>query len=195
MDKSGGFVSVGTEPGVGVKTSGLSGLVEIPVAAMGSVASGAEIRRSRTPTGPGPACVQGLAGGWVECRPLDSLAGDQQVAPWIRAEGVQVFHVSESLVRGRMRLRYTVENAPAKEFRVRVPLDWRNVEVTGAGIRSREPRPGTNGVEWVVEPQNRVLGEFELGLNLGDRSRRRRHECARPGGSGTAWASIASRVR
>ena len=47
---------------------------------------------------------------------------------------------------------------PVKEFRVRVPAAYKNVEITGAQIRRRDE---TNG-EWRVELQSKVRGEYLL---------------------------------
>ena len=66
--------------------------------------------------------------------------------------------LTETLVSGRTLVKYDIANAPVKEFRVRVPAAFKNVEVTGAQIRRRDE---TNG-EWRVELQSKVRGEYLL---------------------------------
>ncbi len=51
---------------------------------------------------------------------------------------VNTFTLTETLVSGRAQVRYEIANAPVKELRVRVPAEFKNVEITGANIRSRE---------------------------------------------------------
>ena len=66
--------------------------------------------------------------------------------------------LTETLVSGRTLVKYDIANAPVKEFRVRVPAAFKNVEITGAQIRRRDE---TNG-EWRVELQSKVRGEYLL---------------------------------
>jgi hypothetical protein len=55
-------------------------------------------------------------------------------------------------------VRYDIQNAPAKEFRVRVPATYTNVEIFGPNLRRRDQ---TND-EWRVELQNKVRGTYTL---------------------------------
>ena len=66
--------------------------------------------------------------------------------------------MSDLLASGRAVVRYDIQNAPVKEFRLKVPAAYKNVEVTGANIRRRDQ----NGEEWRVELQNKVSGNFQL---------------------------------
>ena len=68
--------------------------------------------------------------------------------------------LTETLVSGRTQVKYDIANAPVKEFRVRVPTAYKNVEITGAQIRRRDE---TNG-EWRVELQGKVRGEYLLSV-------------------------------
>ena len=77
---------------------------------------------------------------------------------WVRAEVVNVISLSETLLSGRAIVRYDIQNAPVKDFSIRVPAGVTNVEVTGANIRRRD---ATNHV-WRVELQNKVRGTFTL---------------------------------
>ena len=56
----------------------------------------------------------------------------------MRAEIVNNFTFTETLVNGRALVRYDIANAPVKELRVRVPAAFKNVEITGPNIRSRK---------------------------------------------------------
>jgi hypothetical protein len=62
----------------------------------------------------------------------------ESVAAWVRAEIVNTFSLTETLVSGRAQVRYEIANAPVKELCVRVPAEFKNVEITGANIRSKE---------------------------------------------------------
>ncbi|HLZ54772.1 MAG TPA: hypothetical protein VKS19_09870, partial [Verrucomicrobiae bacterium] len=88
------------------------------------------------------------------------------------------------LVTGRALVRYDIANAPVKELRVKVPAEFKNVEISGQNIRSKEqisggasytspqnPNPsGTRGVRpsdandvvWHVELQSPVQGFYTL---------------------------------
>jgi hypothetical protein len=80
------------------------------------------------------------------------------VESWIRAETVNIVSVSETLASGRALVRFEIQNAPVKEFRVRVPATLTNVEIFGPNIRRRDQ---TNDV-WRVELQNKVRGDYTL---------------------------------
>ena len=62
----------------------------------------------------------------------------ETVAAWVRAEVVNTFTFTETLVSGRALVRYDIANAPVKELRVKVPAEFKNVEISGPNIRSRE---------------------------------------------------------
>lgn len=144
-----GVVSVSTEPGVGVKTSAIRGVTEIPAGALG-----------RAPA-PGTTMLafKFMRTGAGDAAPAWGIGLDtEQLASVVRAETVQFTTVSETLLTGRTVVRYAVENAPVQEFRLRVPATWRNVEISGAGIRRRDQ----SGTEWRVELQNKVRGEVVL---------------------------------
>ena len=82
----------------------------------------------------------------------------EAVEPWLRAEIMNTITLTETLVSGRTLVKYDIANAPVKEFRVRVPAAFKNVEITGAHIRRRDE---TNG-EWRVELQSKVRGDYVL---------------------------------
>lgn len=146
-----GFVSTAAEPGINLKTIAFPGLAEIPA--------------NTLPNG-GPATT-----GWLAFKRLPTDAGSSEwsltlatetVDSWIRAETATFVTVGESFVAGRATVRYDIQNAPVKEFALRVPTSWKNVEITGPGIRRRDQTNRPNGIEWRIELQNKARGDFRL---------------------------------
>jgi len=148
-DKLSGFVTVASEQGVAAKTESIEGLAEIPVA---------------TVPGEGVAGVaSALAYKFISAAPGQAPAwklrvGIEAVDPWVRAEIMNTLTLTETLVSGRTLVKYSIANAPTREFRVRIPPAFKNVELTGPQIRRRDE---TNG-EWRVELQGKVRGEYVL---------------------------------
>jgi hypothetical protein len=138
-----GFVSVTSEPGIAVKTSKFDGLLEVPASTLG--------QHART----GMLAFKQL-NGW-------KLALTTEVVEsWVRAEIVDIVSVSETLLTGRAVIRYDIQNAPVKEFRLRIPNAYRNVEFVGTNIRERDQ---SNDV-WRVELQNKLRGSFQLAVTF-----------------------------
>ncbi len=174
VQKLTGYVSVNAEPGVSVKTDVFDGLSEVPAASLLTaikpvptmINSGAQqqVMMSRMqpyvlPPGQTPSLAFKLI--TVEPGPLASwklTVATEPMEAWVRAEVVNVLTLSETLLSGRAVVRYDIQNAPVKEFRVRVPAGVKNVELLGAAIRRRDE---TNS-EWRVELQNKVRGTFTL---------------------------------
>ena len=158
-----GFVAVSAEPGVAVKMESFDGLTEIPTVSL-----------------PDYAMVAGtgnvLAYKFISSAPKSAAdwklsVTTESVAAWVRAEIVNTFTLTETLVSGRALVRYDIANAPVKELRVRVPAEFKNVEITGANIRSKEQISGgtsdtspsdTNSVVWRVELQSPTRGYYTL---------------------------------
>ncbi len=145
-----GFVAVSAEPGVAVKTGAFDGLTEIPAAAL---------------AGDLPVAGAGnlLAFKYISAEPKVApewklSVTTESVAAWVRAEIVNTFTLTETLVSGRALVRYDIANSPVKEVRVAVPAEFRNVEISGANIRTREQ----NGNVWRVELQSPVRGDYTL---------------------------------
>ncbi len=145
-----GFVAVFADPGVAVKTESFDGLTEIPAVALPDYATvsgtGSVLAYKFIAAGPGSAPEWKLS------------VATESVAAWVRAEIVNTYTLSESLVSGRAQVRYDIANAPVKELRVRVPAGFKNVEITGANIRSREK----TGEVWRLELQNPTRGNYAL---------------------------------
>ena len=144
-----GFVAVSAEPGVAVKTESFDGLTEIPAVSLPdyAAASGGSV----------------LAYKFISSEPKSApewklSVTTESVDAWVRAEIVNTITLTETLVSGRALVRYDIANAPVKELRVRVPETFKNVEITGANIRSREQ----DGNVWRVELQNATRGFYTL---------------------------------
>src|SRR5206468_11839247 len=86
------------------------------------------------------------------------VAATESIESWVRAEVVNWITLGDSFASGRALVRYEIQNAPVKEFRLKVPAAFKNVEITGANIRRRD----RNGEEWRVELQNKVVGTHLL---------------------------------
>jgi len=149
--KLSGFVSVSSEEGVQIKSESFDGLTEVPAATDGNVLA---------PHGAGLAfkLIPGEAGaagpGWK------LTVTTEKIESWVRAEVMNTISLTETLVSGRSLVRYEIQNAPTKEFRVRVPAAFKNVEVTGPDIR-RKDNDEPSGV-WRIELQNKVRGAYTL---------------------------------
>ena len=148
--KRSGYVAVSAGPGVGLKTSRLVGAIEIPPIAVPGA----------TPGAAGTLAFKHLAAGTgpeLEA-PWQIELATEQLESWVRAELVTLATVAETLISGRTLVRYEIQNAPTREFRLQVPPAWRNVELIGAGVRRRDQ---TNG-EWRLELQSKVQGTYSL---------------------------------
>lgn len=145
VQKLAGFVSVSAEPGVAVKTTAFDGLTEIPAATLGFANPGG---RSSS------VLAYKFSGTDPQAAPWRLNLGTEIVESWVRTEVADVVSVTETLVSGRAVVRYDIANAPVKEFRLRVPVAYTNVEVLGPNIRRRDR---TNDV-WTVELQSKVRG-------------------------------------
>lgn len=143
--KLGGFVVVSAEAGIQARTASFEGLTEVPVASV-------------------PDGGSGLAYKFIAAEPTVGVArwsltvATESIGSWVRAEVVNWLALGDSLVTGRAVVRYDIQNAPVKEFRLKVPAAFRNVEISGANIRRRDQ----TGDEWRVELQNGVSGSYLL---------------------------------
>ena len=144
-----GYVTVAAEPGVAVKTATFDGLSEIPAMSL-----------------PGePAANGDLAFKFISADP--AVAADWNltlttttVAAWVCAEIFNAYTLAETLVTGHAQVRYDIANAPVRELRVHVPEQFRNVEITGPNIRSREQI----GNDWRIELQSPMSGGYLLNV-------------------------------
>ena len=145
-----GYVAVSAEPGVAVKTEAFDGLTEIPAVSLPVYANAA---------GSGNVLAYKFISAAPKSTPDWQLTvATEAVAAWVRAEIIDTLTFSETLVSGRALVRYDIANAPVKELRLRVPDAFKNLEITGPNIRSREQ----DGDLWRVELQSPVQGSYTL---------------------------------
>jgi type II secretory pathway pseudopilin PulG len=151
VDKETGYVTVGAEQGIAAKTESLDGLAEVPFATVPGVeVSGA---------------TASLAYKYVSTTPRSVAAwrlsvSTERVEPWVRAEIANIVSFGETLVSGHSIIKYDIANAPMKQFTLRVPAAYRNVEITGDQIRRRDETKG----EWRVELQGKARGQYLLSV-------------------------------
>lgn len=135
-----GVVTVSAEPGIALRADSFAQLSEIPANNPGTLA----FKFIATDV---------LAGlGWsLSVKP-------ERMEAWLRAEIVNTISVTETLLSGRAVVRYEIQNAPAKELRLRIPAAFKNVEITGPNIRQRDQA----GEIWKIELQNKISGSHTL---------------------------------
>ena len=148
--KSSGFVVVTSETGVATKVESFDALTEVPAATLGL--------RGNTDGTSATLAFKLIGSDPTAAASWKLNVSTETVEPWVRAEVVSYLTLSETLVNGRATVRYDIANAPVREFRVRVPAAFKNVDIAGANIRRRDQ----NGEEWRVELQSKVRGTFAL---------------------------------
>jgi len=147
--KLSGFISVSAEPGVAVKTAAFEGLTEVPVTALpdaGSLATESGALAFKF------IAVDSGAAAWK------LAVSTEAVAAWLRAEVASTWTLSDTLITGQALVRFDIQNAPVKELRLKIPEQFRNVEITGANIRRRDQ----DGEQWRVALQSKVRGTYLL---------------------------------
>jgi hypothetical protein len=148
-EKLSGYITVATDLGIAAKTESFDGLTEIPFAS---------VPGERAGSGGSALAYKFIAATPAATSSWKLSVTTEAVEPWLRAEIMNTITLTETLVSGRTLVKYDIANAPVKEFRLRVPAGFRNVEVAGAQIRRRDE---TNG-EWRVELQSKVRGDYLL---------------------------------
>jgi type II secretory pathway pseudopilin PulG len=156
VQKLTGFVVLSAEVGVQTKADAFEGLTEVPAA---SVAEAVQAQGGAAGAGAGSLAYKFIVSDPVPpVPPWKLVAANEAIQPWVRAEVVNWWTFGESLTSGRAQARFEIQNAPVKEFRVRVPAEFKNVEVSGANIRRRDQ----NTNQWRVELQHKVIGFYLL---------------------------------
>jgi len=146
VEKLSGFISVAAEEGVQMKTDAFDGITEVPAAVAGLSGGNALAFKMI------PADTPAAAPGWK------LTVNTEKIESWVRAEVVNWVSLTETLVSGRSLVRYEIQNAPTKEFRIKAPAALRNVEIVGANIRRKDQTEN----EWRIELQNKVRGNYTL---------------------------------
>jgi len=148
-EKLSGYITVATDHGIAAKTDAFEGLTEVPFAS---------VPGERAASGGSALAYKFIAAAPKAAPSWNLSVATETVEPWLRAEIMNTITLTETLVSGRTLVKYDIANAPVKEFRLQVPVGFKNVEVTGAQIRRRDE---TNG-EWRVELQSKVRGDYVL---------------------------------
>lgn len=162
VEKLNGFLAVSSELGITVKTSSMSGLTEVPVASLPTLnpAPQEATRSELVPPASGTLAYKYMQTAPADTAPWKLMIDTETVEAWLRAEIAHVFTVTDAVISGRATVRYEIANAPLKEFRLRVPESWRNVEISAPNIRARDHEGGL----WRVELQNKVRGSFSVNV-------------------------------
>ncbi|HLP02649.1 MAG TPA: hypothetical protein VK163_11550 [Opitutaceae bacterium] len=119
-----------------------------------------------------PRQVGGLQPGTLAFRLLQEdwsvKLGIETLEPWVTVQALQETTVREGQTLVRLGLRYRVENAAVKHFRVRLPglgeERARTVRATGAAVSDLVRVPG--GDEWEIRLQRGVAGETDVQIEF-----------------------------
>jgi competence protein ComGC len=145
VQKLSGFVTVATDTGIQARTLEFEGINEVPA--------------SSVPESRGGLAFKFLCGEPVPAAlPWRLSVTLEAVGAWVRAEIINWLDFKENLVNGRTLVQFEVQNAPTREFQIRIPPALRNVEISGANIR----RQDRDGDLWRIELQNRIVGNYPL---------------------------------
>jgi hypothetical protein len=153
--KLSGFVTVITEPGLAAKTEVLQGLTEIPFGTAQSPSASEAVSPRTTSSALAYKFLTATPG---VASPWQLEVTTEAVEPWVRAEIMVTETFAETFVAGRALVKYDIVNAPVKEFRLKIPSAFRNVDITGEQIRRRDQ----DGENWRVELQGKVRGDYYL---------------------------------
>jgi hypothetical protein len=145
VQKLSGFVTVATDAGIQARTQEFDGLNEVPASSVPESRGGLAFKFICVE--PVPAAVPWKLGVTLEA-----------IGAWVRAEIINWLDFKESLVNGRTLVQFEVQNAPTREFQIRIPSMLRNVEITGANLRRKD----RDGDLWRIELQNRIVGNYPL---------------------------------
>jgi len=158
--KLSGSVLVSSEEGVQLKSGSFDGLTEIPPDQIGWQDT-RDVNEIAPSSGATALAYKFIPSGSAGTEPGWKLTlATEKIESWVRAEIVNTVSLTETLVSGKSLVRFEIQNAPTKEFRLRVPAAYRNVEITGSDIRRKDKDDATG--EWRIELQNRVRGYYTL---------------------------------
>ena len=82
----------------------------------------------------------------------------ERLAARVVADVFNLATVADGIVGGSATIRYGLMNQGVREFQVRVPAKYKNVEFTGPNIRSKEQ----SGDVWKIGLQDKVWGGYTL---------------------------------
>lgn len=156
------YLSVISAQGVQVKTGSLTGLVEIPTLelARSVKAHGVLSMQVESHGQSSLLAYKHLATQTNAATPWKLAIGTEMLTPWVRTETVNWFNVRDNLITGRTQIRYAITNAPTRAFKLRVPKEWKNVEIVGDNIRRRDQKEN----DWSIELQQKRIGTYTLNV-------------------------------
>ncbi|MBI2447901.1 MAG: hypothetical protein HYV48_05180, partial [Candidatus Omnitrophica bacterium] len=158
VKKEAGYIAVASDAGVRLKTGRMENLREV---AVGEITGGER-------------GVISLAYRYLKV-PWALDIETEEVIPVVTAEVFHLVTVGEGYMAGSVTSIYQIELAPTKEFEFRVPVELKNVEITGENIRRKEVVGQENNKDiWSVTLQDKVMGGYSLVLT---------YDFQEPGGS------------
>ncbi|MDA0577394.1 MAG: hypothetical protein O3B24_04780, partial [Verrucomicrobia bacterium] len=82
----------------------------------------------------------------------------QRTTSTLNAEIFHLVSIGEGVLYGASTVTYHIDGAPVREFAVRIPADFQNVEFTGRDVRGWEQKDGV----WTVSLLEKVIGDYTL---------------------------------
>lgn len=135
-----GFLVLRSETGTRLEGSNLTGLREVNTGSLPvRIADARQAFRFKSPDWSGRVSIR-------------------QEESSVHAESFQLVSLGESGVFGNSLITYNVANAPVRSFTLRIPQEYRNVEIHGRDIRNWTQE----GDEWTVHLREKVLGDYTL---------------------------------
>ncbi|MCF7708542.1 MAG: type II secretion system GspH family protein [Verrucomicrobia bacterium] len=173
--KVAGYVVVDSDSGIRVDPKSFQDLSEIPPDSVPSLVSRQELRQQQQ-TQQVQSSVRsnvfrtdgtqrgGLAYKFITDKPAPQQTpwrlsvGLLTVESWVRAEIMQSYTISETMVKGEAQVKYEIANAPTDVFKLKLPSGFKNIDVSGANIRRRDQ----SGEIWRIELQSKVQNSYTL---------------------------------
>jgi prepilin-type processing-associated H-X9-DG protein len=132
-------VGAASAPGIQLKTAELVGLREMPVNRL-------------------PARTDELLAYTSDAADWQLALSAERLSARVIAEIFNLVTIGDGLVGGSATIRYGLINQGVQEFRIKVPVHWKNVEFTGPSIRRKE----LNGDTWTIGLQDKAWGAYTL---------------------------------
>ena len=147
-EKLTGTIIISAESGIGLKAGKYDGLSEMPATAENGSEAGSVLAYKFITT------EAGVAPEWK------LILNTEKVEPWLRADVANVITINDTHLSGRASVRFEIQNSPVKELRLRIPAEFKNVEIIDPNIRRRDQV----GDVWTVELQNKIRGTHILSV-------------------------------
>jgi type II secretory pathway pseudopilin PulG len=132
-------IGAASAPGIRLRTGALSGLREIPVNRL-------------------PDHSNEILAYTTEQPDWNLSIASEYLAARVVADVFNLVTIGDGIVGGSATIRYGLVNQGVREFKVRVPANFKNVEFTGPNIRRKEQ----SGDVWTIGLQDKVWGGYTL---------------------------------